>query len=246
MDLLALLGLSALGGLALNLSPCILPTIPLKVLNFLHIAQNSKIHAIIHSALYCLGIVASFLLLALLVIGIQYAGGFAHWGMQFQSPWFCASLGLITGLLGLKLVGAARWVQALKRSLNIGQKKGLEFKIGWWDRLKSSTIEKIGGIKKKLPYLGSFLHGLLTTAIGSACCGPILGYVMGMALAMPAITVLAVFALAGLGMALPYMILGCLPALLKRLPRTGRWTKVIEIVAGIGMLLTSLWFFWLI
>lgn len=137
------------------------------------------------------------------------------------------------------------WVNRLKEWSG-EPKKGLEFKIGLWTKVKSATIEKVGEIKKKLPYLGSFLHGLLTTAIGSACCGPILGYVMGMALAMKPLVVLAVFALAGLGMALPYLILGCLPALIKRLPRTGKWTKVVEIVAGVCMLLTSAWFFWLI
>lgn len=122
MDIVALLGLAIVGGLALNLSPCILPTIPLKVLNFLHTAQKSKIKAIIHSALYCLGIMASFIILAIIVIGIQSIGGFAHWGMQFQSPWFCAAIGSITGLLGLKLVGAREWLLYFKNQLVKGIK----------------------------------------------------------------------------------------------------------------------------
>lgn len=248
MNWLTLTGLSALGGLILNVTPCMLPVLSLKILNFIKIANGRSVSRILHGTIYGLGIVASFIVLAFFIIMIQAWGGAASWGFQFQNPVFliimialCLALGIKTLFPGL-LTGL---LSKMKGTLLTNRNVGPERKKRAFSRISQFTSfleSKIYELKNKLPYLGSFSHGCLTTLIGSACCGPFLGYAVGMALGMSAVHVLLAFTAAGLGMALPYVILTIIPNGLKWVPKSGKWVKWIKRIAGSGMILTALWF----
>src|SRR5690606_4525934 len=111
IDLLTLLGFAFLGGLILNATPCVLPVLPLKILHFQHLAEKGAGARSLHGLLYSLGIIASFLALALIVLGIQYVGGFAYWGFQFQNPIFSGLMSLIMGVLGAHMLGWTSYIR---------------------------------------------------------------------------------------------------------------------------------------
>lgn len=252
MDFFLILGLAFLGGLLLNVTPCMLPVISLKVLNFAKMAGESAMGRVWHGLIYGMGIVASFLLLAAFVVGIQWAGGLAHWGFHFQSPLFLGSMVVVCGAMGLNSLFPSLWgtlcggVGRVLEGLGLKRSEAKEMRISRMAKIFSWLSNVPHTIKEKTPYLGSFCHGGLTTLIGSACCGPFLGYAMGMALAASSPVIFAAFLAAGLGMALPYVVLSVIPKALAWLPKGGKWLKAIKITAGSGMLLTAVWFLFLL
>jgi thiol:disulfide interchange protein len=220
-----------IGGLLLNVSPCLLPVIALKILNFIKMGEGNPQGALYHGLLYSLGIILSFVLLGLATASIKLLGGvviFGSWALT--SAWFNGILGAIMAFIGTAYLGVF---------------KSAQDKIGLLYKGQSSVVNWLYTLKAKLPYLYSFLFGVLTTALGSACCGPVLGYGMGLALKLTFWPIVLAFTAAGIGMALPYLFLSAFPKWVKFIPKSGPWVKWVKRIAGCAMLITASWFIWL-
>lgn len=208
--LLAMLGLALLGGLILNLMPCVLPVLSIKVLGVLNAAGTVRARAAFAAG--ALGILVSFLLLALAAIGLKLAGQAVGWGIQFQQPWFLAlMMALILGF------AANLW--------------------GWFEiRLPFGLSGSAGhGLT------GHFLSGMLATLLATPCSAPFLGTALGFALSQGPVEILAIFTALGLGMAAPFLILALWPGLAARLPRPGAWMVMVKKGLALILLATALW-----
>jgi len=247
------------GGFLLNLAPCIMPVLSLKILNFIKISEGRASTRILHGVLYSLGVILSFLVLALMTISIKLSGGYALFGLHLLgSKWIGASVGCITALLGAYYIwGKGKIVPAMKMAW-----RGLKCVLGppasylfnqhdtavTHKKIEKSNItlgDWLYRQKEKAPLIGTFLQGALTTLLGSACCGPILAWAMGLALAGSVPLILFAFLAAGLGMALPYLILSLIPGLKCLVPKSGRWMGWVETISGILLICTGLWLIFL-
>ena len=263
IELAALLGGAFLGGLLLNISPCVLSVLGLKIVNFIRAGQGSWKAGVLYGLIYGLGILSSFLILALIAICIEISGGYALFGIHLLgSKVIGTTLGAVTALLGLHYLGVLGRVRVgcrycCKRLLSLIHKIWL-FRVhnpsvmhkntaisthiypivGRFTLLQTYLGTFLYEYKKKAPYIGTYLQGCLTTYLGSACCAPILVWAMGIALAGSPPIILAAFLCAGLGMAAPYILLPMFPI---PLPKNGRWVRWTEGVAGALLLLTGAW-----
>jgi len=223
------------GGLILNIMPCVLPVITLKLMSFMKLANNKRKDIIKHGVVYSAGVVLSFVALAALILLISYGGGFASWGFQFQSAWFCGGMAAFMILLGLHTMGVGSTL-LLKLKMRLKLTKSLG----------GYVATKLANMSKVLPLCNSFLQGVFTTLIGSACCGPFLGYAIGISFLLAWPITLCVFALIGLGMSFPYLVVSCFPKLMKWIPKPGKWLKWVKYIMGGIMILTSSWFIWIL
>ncbi len=270
MDIFLILASCLLGGLILNIMPCVLSVIPLKVLNFVRLSEGSPRKRVYHSLIYSIGIVVSFLILGGFAVSIKLSGGAALFGLHLLgSAWLNGLLGLIMALLSLDLLLPKGTIAApfksvlnglkqafLSKSSNLAESpqivenlRNIHKKLPYLSRIhasvQSKSVNLIALARSKGEYLSSFLHGCLTTAMGSACTGPILAGAMGLALAASPVVIMAAFGVAGIGMSLPYLLLAALPGGIKILPKPGRWVVYVEKVAGSMMILLAVWFLWL-
>ncbi|MCG5056254.1 MAG: thioredoxin family protein [Myxococcales bacterium] len=208
------LGLAFLGGMLLNLMPCVFPVLSLKILGFVSHAHDPK-EARRHGWAYTAGVFASFWALALVLVVVRAGSHKLGWGFQLQSPAFVALLAGLMVLVGLNLLGT--------------------FEVG----LSLTRLGQTGGRKGGLA--GSFNTGILATAVATPCTAPFMGTALGFALTRPAFESFAVFtALAG-GMALPYVWLSHAPGVLKRLPRPGKWMELLRQLLAFPILATVIW-----
>jgi thiol:disulfide interchange protein DsbD len=208
-----------IGGLILNIMPCVLPVIALKILGFVGEARSEPRRVRKLSLVYALGVLVSFLTLAAIVIGIKAAGHRAGWGMQFGSPVFIVCLTTLVTLVALNLFGVFE-VSLGGRTMNAA------------DRLAS-----------KHGTTGALFNGVLATALATPCTAPFLSIAMGFAFAQSASLILLVFLFVGLGLAAPYVVLSWNPAWLKFLPKPGAWMEKFKIAMGFPMLATAVWLF---
>ena len=212
--------LAGLGGLLLNLMPCVLPVISLKVLGLVSQsgAQAQRVRAL--GLAFAGGIIAAFVSLALVVVALRAGGQQLGWGFQFQSPGFVMAMCALVFALGLSLFGV--FTVQLPGLSNIGAK-----------------TKGAGG-------LGSFLNGILATVLATPCTAPFLGAAMGFAFAQPGPVVLGIFLASGAGMALPYLLLALCPGWTRLLPKPGAWMERFK--QGMGFLLmgTALWLLWVL
>ncbi|QNH14358.1 protein-disulfide reductase DsbD [Xanthomonas sp. SI] len=208
--LLAALG----GGLILNLLPCVLPILSLKVLGLAH-SGESHARARSHALWYTLGVLASFAVVG----GIAVA---AHllWGFQLQRPGFVAVLAYLMFAMGLSLSGV------FTLSANLGG-------------LGQSLSSRSGPV-------GDFSTGVLACVVSSACVGPFMGLALGYAFAAPPAIGMLVFLTMGLGLALPFLLVGFIPSLAKRLPTPGPWMETLKQVLAFPMYLTAIWLLWVL
>ncbi len=208
--LLAALG----GGLILNLLPCVLPILSLKVLGLAH-SGESHARARSHALWYTLGVLASFAVVG----GIAVA---AHllWGFQLQRPGFVAVLTYLMFAMGLSLSGV------FTLSANLGG-------------LGQSLSSRSGPV-------GDFSTGVLACVVSSACVGPFMGLALGYAFAAPPAIGMLVFLTMGLGLALPFLLVGFIPSLAKRLPTPGPWMETLKQVLAFPMYLTAIWLLWVL
>lgn len=215
---LALLG-AFVGGLLLNLMPCVFPVLAIKVLGF---AQPGHGRAEHHAAglAYTAGVVLSFLLLGGLLLGLRAAGEQLGWGFQLQSPTVVAGLALLFTLLGLNLAGFFEFGQMVPSRL-----------AGWQSR--HATVN-------------AGLSGVLAVAVASPCTAPFMGTSLGLAIALPTWQALAVFVAMGLGMALPYLAASVWPAVARALPRPGAWMVVFRQAMAFPMFATVIWLLWVL
>ncbi len=203
--------LALAGGFIMNLMPCVLPVISIKVLSFVQQARESRLRVLTLGLAFAAGMEVSFLVLGALIVG---AG--QQWGGQFQHPWLVITLAAVVTALALSLFGV--------------------FSV-FPPRLVNDLGERIRGEG----HLSSFGMGLLATLLGTACTAPFLSFVVAIAARMSALQGMTIFALAGLGMALPYVLLAAQPAWVALIPRPGPWMAVFERFVGFCLLFTVVW-----
>ena len=214
----ALLG-ALLGGMILNLMPCVFPVLAIKVISFTRHANDRRGHRISGMA-YSAGVVISFLALGTLMLGLRSAGEQLGWGFQLQSPAVVAALAVLFTVMGLNLAGLFEFGQFLPSRL--------------------STLQA------KNPSVNAFLSGVLAVAVASPCTAPFMGASLGLALSLPALQALLVFAFIGLGMALPYLAASLIPAVARWLPRPGVWMDTFRRAMAFPMFATVVWLVWVL
>ncbi len=214
----AMLG-ALVGGMILNLMPCVFPVLAIKVLAFTQHGEARAAHRAAGLA-YTAGVVLSFLSLGALLLGLRAAGEQLGWGFQLQSPWVVSGLAVLFTLIGLNLAGLFELGQVLPSA---------------W---ASAQI--------KHPTADAFLTGVLATAIASPCTAPFMGASLGLAIALPTGQALAVFGMLGLGMALPYLMASWWPAVVLRLPRPGAWMQTFKQLMAFPMWATVVWLLWVL
>jgi DsbC/DsbD-like thiol-disulfide interchange protein len=215
---LALLGALA-GGLILNLMPCVLPVLALKVMGFAKHSHAHRAHRIAGLA-YTAGVLMSFLALGAAVLALRAAGEQLGWGFQLQSPWVVAGLALLFALIGFNLLG---WVE-------VGHV------------LPASLLS----LQARHPVLDAWLSGVLAVAVASPCTAPFMGASLGVAMTLPTPQALSIFAAMGLGLALPYLSASWWPGLATHMPKPGPWMVTLRRVLGVPMLLTVAWLVWVL
>ena len=216
--LAALLG-ALLGGMILNLMPCVFPVLAIKVISFTRHAKDRHGHRVSGLA-YSAGVVISFLALGTLMLGLRSAGEQLGWGFQLQSPAVVALLAVLFTVMGLNLAGLFEFGQFLPSRL--------------------STLQA------KNPSVNAFLSGVLAVAVASPCTAPFMGASLGLALSLPALQALLVFASIGLGMALPYLAASFIPAVARCLPRPGVWMDTFRRAMAFPMFATVVWLVWVL
>jgi DsbC/DsbD-like thiol-disulfide interchange protein/cytochrome c biogenesis protein CcdA len=213
------LALALAGGLLLNLMPCVFPVLSLKLYGFAqHAGERRTLLA--GGLAYTLGVVASFVALAALMLALRAGGEQIGWGFQLQSPAFVAALAVLFALIGLNLAGA--------------------FEVG---RLLPAAWL---GARAQHPVVDSLLTGVVAVAVASPCTAPFMGASLGFAVTLPAAEALAVFAALGLGMALPYLAACAWPGLAGRLPRPGPWMAHFRTLMAFPMFAAVVWLVWVL
>lgn len=215
--LLALLLQGLLGGLILNLMPCVLPVISVKIIGFVQQAQESRSRVFRLGLAYCGGVYAFFLTLALLVLGLASAGKSLGWGGQFSNPVLLTVMIAILVVMALSLLGI--------------------FEITLPGGASSALSEAAG----KQGAGGAFAHGFVTTLLGTSCSAPFVAPVIGAALNEPGIRIFALFGAIATGLALPYFLLTWQPAWMKMVPKPGMWMVRFKQVCGFVMLGFGVW-----
>jgi thiol:disulfide interchange protein DsbD len=223
MSFVAALGAAFLGGLILNLMPCVFPVLSLKLIG---LAQH-RTHSgplVAHGVAFSIGVVLSFVLLAGLLIALQQMGSALGWGFQLQTPWVVALLTLLFFLIGLNLLGV------------------YEFTFG----SGVANTKAADSLTGKSDWRGSFGTGVLAVIVASPCTAPFMSAALGYAITQPAVVALSVFAALGVGMATPYLLLTLFPALLAKLPRPGRWMELFKQFMAFPMFATCVWLLWVL
>jgi thiol:disulfide interchange protein DsbD len=208
-----------IGGLILNIMPCVLPVIALKILGFVSEAKSSPRRVRALGGIYAVGVLFSFLVLAAIVIGVKAAGHQAGWGMQFGSPIFIVCLTTLVTLVALNLFGV------------------FEVTLG------GKTLDAAGNLASRHGASGAFFNGVLATTLATPCTAPFLAPALGFAFSQSAATIIFIFLFVGLGLASPYVLLSWNPAWLKFLPKPGAWMEKFKIAMGFPMLATVVWLF---
>ncbi len=219
-SLLLMLGAAFLGGLIMNIMPCVLPVIALKVLSFVSQAKESPGRVRQLGLIYAIGVLFSFLILAGLAIGIQKAGGLASWSSPFQNPQFRVVLTVLITLVALNLFGV--------------------FEI----TLSGRAMGAAGDLTAKKGPAGAFFNGMLATVLATPCSAPILADAVAFAFTQRPVIIIAIFLFVGLGLAAPFVLLCWNPAWLKLLPKPGLWMQRFKVAMGFPMLATAIWLFW--
>jgi thiol:disulfide interchange protein DsbD len=207
------------GGMFLNLMPCVLPVLSLKVLSFVEKAGESRKTRFSHGAAFTSGVVMSFLVLAGLLLALRAGGSQIGWGFQLQSPAFLVVLATFMFLFGLSLLGV--------------------FEIG-------SSMTALGGPRTQKGLAGSFLTGVTATVVATPCTAPFMGSALGYSLVQPPTVSLLIFASLGIGMAAPYVVLSAWPGLLRIVPKPGRWMESFKQFMGFLLLATVVWLAWVL
>jgi thiol:disulfide interchange protein DsbD len=220
LSLLAALGFAALGGLLLNLMPCVFPVLSLKVLGFVEHAGGDRATLRRHGYAFAAGVILSFLALAGTLIAVRAAGAEVGWGFQLQNP------AVVTALIFLMVAVALNFLGV--------------FEVG-------NALTRLGAVgAEEAGYRSSFLTGVLATLVATPCTAPFMGAAVAAALVRPPFEGLVIFGGLGAGMALPYVLLTMRPALLERLPRPGRWMETLRQALAFPMLAVAVWLLWVL
>jgi suppressor for copper-sensitivity B len=212
-----ILGLAVLGGLILNLMPCVLPVLSIKLLGVVGHGGGEARTVRLSFLASAAGILCSFLVLAGALAALKAMGAMAGWGMQFQQPWFLIAMTLVISVFAGNLFGL------------------FEIRL---PRLITAADERaghVGGLG------GHFLTGALATLLATPCSAPFLGTAVGFALAQGTLEIFPVLLAVGAGLATPYFAVAAFPRLVTRLPRPGHWMTVLRRILGMALAVTAAW-----
>lgn len=212
----AILGLALLGGFILNFMPCVLPVIGLKVLSFVQQAGSDKKTAFMLNVWYSAGLISVFLVLGLLAALLNFG-----WGEQSQSPVYQVTMSAIVFVMGLSFLGV--WEIPIPGFVGSG---------------KTAELAEKEGVT------AAFVKGIITTILAVPCSGPGIAYALTWTTGKPTPLVLLVFLFMGLGMALPYLVIGMNPKLVKFIPKPGPWMETFKQIMGFFLLATVIWLLW--
>ena len=213
-------GLAFLGGLLLNLMPCVFPVLFLKGLALVNSGNEERGKLRAHGFVYAAGILVSFWALVAVLLGLRAAGATLGWGFQFQSPVFLSLMAGLLFFLGLSLAG--------------------QFEIGL-------TLTSVGGsLAQQQGLPGSFFTGVLAVVVATPCTAPFMGAAIGYALAQSALVTFAVFTALALGLAAPYVALTLQPAWTRLLPKPGVWMEILRHAISIPIFITVIWLAWVL
>ena len=222
MSLLVLLLFAFLGGIILNLMPCVLPVLSLKLFSLIKQAGESRGRLLTLGGATTAGILASFWILAAVVAAVKAGGGSAGWGMQFQSAGFIAFMTVILTAFAMSFFGV------------------FEIWLPW------SATTKMDAAGRKQGIAGAFFTGALLVLLSTPCSAPFLGTAMGFAFTASTPVLFLFFTAAGLGLALPYMLVSAFPAVLKVFPKPGAWMVRLQKAMGVLLLATVVWLLWIV
>jgi thiol:disulfide interchange protein DsbD len=208
------------GGLLLNLMPCVFPVLSVKILGFAKQGGDDERTIRRHGLVFGVGVLVSFWVLAGALLALRAAGSEIGWGFQLQSPLFVALMTMLFFGIGLNLLGV----------FEIGNQI-----MNWGGRMERSANDT---------YSGSFLSGVLATVVATPCTAPFMGAALGVALTLSAAGSLLVFTALGAGMAAPYVALSMTPSLLQRLPKPGAWMETLKQVLAFPMFAAAVWLLW--
>ena len=212
------IGLAFLGGLILNLMPCVFPVLFIKGLALVNSSTEERSRQRLHGIIYTLGILVSFWAIVATLLLLRDAGHHIGWGFQLQSPTFVGILAMLVFFLGLSLAG--------------------QFELGL------SLTSAGGELAEKQGLTGSFFTGVLATVVATPCAGPFMGAAIGFALAQPGWLTFVIFTALALGLALPYLALTMQPQWTRLLPRPGAWMEYLKQFTAIPLFGTAIWLVW--
>jgi DsbC/DsbD-like thiol-disulfide interchange protein/cytochrome c biogenesis protein CcdA len=215
----ALLGFAFLGGMILNLMPCVFPVLGLKIMSFVKQAGEDPKKVRLHGLIFTLGVILSFWILVGILLGLRESfDGELGWGFQLQEPVFVFGLAIFLLIFALSLSGV--------------------FEIGM-------TLTGVGSkLSQQSGYVGSFFSGFLATIVATPCMAPFLGAAVGAALAMPWASAFVVFTSIALGLSSPYLLLSVFPKWISRLPKPGEWMNTLKEGMAFPLYATVAWLLW--
>ena len=219
---IALLFFAFIGGIILNLMPCVLPVLSLKLFSLIKQAGESRGRLLALGGATTAGILCSFWILAAVVAAVKAGGGSAGWGMQFQSAGFIAFMAVILTAFAMSFFGI------------------FEIWLPW------NATTKMDAAGHKAGLAGAFFTGALLVLLSTPCSAPFLGTAMGFAFTASTPVLFLFFTAAGLGLALPYMLVSAFPKVLKVFPKPGAWMVKLQKVMGVLLLATVAWLLWLV
>ncbi len=199
-----------LGGIILNITPCVLPILPIRIMSIMNQAQKDRTKVLHHILVYTFGVLISFTIMAVIFIALQKAGESVGWGLQNQNPGFVVTLMAIVFVFALSLLGV------------------FEITVPGMNTANKATSK--GG------YSGSFFGGIFAFLMAISCTGPFLGAALPFALALPSVLMLIFFLTIGLGFAFPFLLIGIFPKALKIIPKPGNWMIIFKEVMGFVLL----------
>ncbi len=211
---------AVLGGLILNLMPCVFPVLFMKAFGFVAAAREAPWTVRLHGIVFTTGVMVSFAAVAGVLIALRAGGEQIGWGFQLQSPVFVSLLVYLLLLVGLNLSGV--------------------FQVG------TSVMGFGGSLGERSGLTGSFFTGVLATVVATPCVAPFMAAAIGFALSQPVVLALSIFLALGFGMALPWLALSFAPGLLKMLPRPGPWMDVFKQILAFPIYGTAAWLFWVL
>ncbi|MFC4526013.1 protein-disulfide reductase DsbD [Dyella halodurans] len=207
------------GGLVLNLMPCVLPVLSIKAVGLLESGEN-PVRVRKHALFYTAGVLSSFMLIGIAIVALRSAGHALGWGAQLQQPLVVGVLACVMLAVGLSMSGVVQFGTSLG---NVG----------------NSLASRSGPA-------GDFFTGVLAVAVASPCTAPLMGTALAYAFAAPMLNALLVFLVLGIGLALPFLLIGFVPALGRLLPRPGAWMETLKQVLAFPMYLTAVWLVWVL
>src|SRR5882757_834242 len=219
VDWLRYVGFALVGGILLNLMPCVFPVLFIKALALVQSSTSERRAMRVQGLAYTLGILVSFWIVVGVLLGLRAGGRGLGWGFQFQSPVFVAMIAMLLFFLALSLAGM--------------------FEIGLSVTSAGSSLANKHGL------VGSFFTGVLAVVVATPCAAPFLGAAIGFALVQSAVVAFAVFTALAIGLALPYLLLAFNPGWTRLLPRPGAWMEVLKQATAVPIFATVIWLVWL-